>query len=119
MRLGGLCEILADLDDRSALAELRTTICESVDAVLLALVEAMESGDRMTWELARNLTGDRSEMMRDLRTYYLKREPPLQHRELMNGTLITNAAAEAFFLLSRMEKEFNPASGIEDHVPRP
>ena len=117
--LGGLCEILADLDDRSALAELRTTICESVDAVLLALVEAMESGDPMTWELAGNLTGDRSEMMRDLRTDYLKREPPLQHRELMNGTLITNAAAEAFFLLSRMEKEFNPASGIEDHVPRP
>ena len=117
--LGALCETLADLDDRSTLAELRTTICESVDGVLLSLVEAMECDDRMTWELTRNLTGDRSEMMRNIRAHYLEWEPPLKRLEFINVLLITNAAAEAFFLFSKMETEFNPASGIEDHVPRP
>ena len=117
--LGALCETLVDLDDQSALAELRTTICESVDGVLLSLVEAMESDDRMTWDLTRNLTGDRSEMMRNIRAHYLEWEPPLERLELINVLLITNAAAEAFFLLSKMQTEFNPASGIQDHVPRP
>lgn len=117
--LGALCELLVDLDDRSALAELRTTICESVDAVLLSLVEAIESDDRITRELATNLTGDRSEMMRNIRADYQRWDPPLEKRELVHVLLITNAAAEVFFLFAKMEKEFNPASGIEDPVPRP
>ena len=117
--LGALCETLADLDDRSALAELRTTVCESVDGVLLSLVDAMESDDRVTWELTRQLTGDRGEMMRDIRTRYLAWEPQLQKVELLNVLLITNAVEESFFLFAKMEKEFNPASGIQDHVPKP
>ena len=116
--LGVLCETLADLDDRSPLAQLRTTICESVDGVLLALVDAMDSDDPMTWDLTRELTGDRSEMMRDLRSRYLEWDPPLQHLELIHVLLITNSVEEAFFLFSKMEKEFNPTSDIQDHVPR-
>ena len=111
--LGALCEMLVDLDERSGLAELRTTLCESVDGVLLSLVDAMESDDRMSWELTRRLTGDRSEMMRNLRADYLEREPRLEHHELVHLLLITNAVAEVFFLFSKIEKEFNPASGIE------
>ena len=116
--LGVLCETLADLDDRSPLAQLRTTICESVDGVLLALVDAMDSDDPMTWDITRELTGDRSEMMRDLRTRHLEWDPPLPHLELINVLLITNSVEEAFFLFSKMENEFNPASDIQDHVPR-
>ena len=117
--LGTLCETLADFDDRSALSELRTIVCESVDGVLLSLVDAMDSDDQVTWELTRELTGDRSEMMRDIRARYLAWDPPLQKVELLNVLLITNAVEESFFLFSKMEKEFNPASGIRDHVPRP
>ena len=116
--LGVLCETLADLDDRSPLAQLRTTICESVDGVLLALVDAMDSDDPMTWDITRELTGDRSEMMRDLRTRHLEWDPPLPHLELINVLLITSSVEEAFFLFSKMENEFNPASDIQDHVPR-
>ena len=116
--LGLLCETLADLDDRSPLAQLRTTICESVDGVLLALVDAMDSDDPMTWDITRELTGDRSEMMRDLRTRHLEWDPPLPHLELINVLLITNSVEEAFFLFSKMENEFNPTSDIQDHVPR-
>ena len=87
--------------------------------MLLSLVDAMESDDRVTWELTRQLTGDRSEMMRDIRTRYLAWDPPLQKIELLNVLLITNAVEESFFLFAKMEKEFNPASGIQDHVPQP
>ena len=116
--LGVLCETLADLDDRSPLAQLRTTICESVDGVLLALVDAMDSDDPSTWDLIRQLTGDRGEMMRDIRTQYLEWDPPLQHLELIHVLLITNSVEEAFSLFSKMEKEFNPTSSIEEHVPQ-
>ena len=110
--LGVLCETLADLDDRLPLAQLRTTICESVDGVLLSLVDAMDSDDPMTWDITRELTGDRGEMMRDLRSRYLEWDPPLRHLELIHVLLITNSVEEAFFLFSKMEKEFNPTSEI-------
>ena len=38
--LGVLCETLAAISDRSALEQFRTSICESVDGVLLSLVDA-------------------------------------------------------------------------------
>ena len=116
--LGVLCETLAGLDDRSPVAQLRTTICESVDGVLLSLVDAMETDDSVTWELASRLTGDRGEMMRDIRTRYLEWDPPLQRLELIHVLLITNSVEEAFFLFSKLEKEFNPTSSPDAHVPQ-
>ncbi|MCY4548940.1 MAG: Na/Pi symporter [Defluviicoccus sp.] len=116
--LGVMCETLAEIDERSALGQLRTTICESVDGVLLSLVDAIESDDSVVWDLTRKLTGDRGEMMRDIRTRYLQREPPLQRLDLINVLLITNAVEETFFLFSKIENEANPASGIESHVPQ-
>ena len=105
--LGTLCETLAEVEDRSVLADLRTTICESVDGVLLSLVDAMESDDPMSWELTKKLTGDRGEMMRAIRARYLEWDPPLQHDELLNVLLINNAVEESFFLFSKMEEEFD------------
>ena len=116
--LGVLCETLADFDDKSALAKFRTTICESVDGVLLSLVDAMESDDQVTWDLARGLTGDRGAMMREIRTQFLTRDPPLRQLELISVLQITNSVEETFFLFSKLEKEFNPTPIPEDHVPR-
>ena len=58
-------------------------------------------------------------MMRDIRAQYLEWDPPLQRVELLNVLLITNAVEESFFLFSKMEKEFNPASAIQGHFPQP
>ena len=115
--LGVLCETLAELTDHPALGQFRTSICESVDGVLLALVDAMESDDAMGWDFARRLTGERGEMMRKLREQFLDLEPPLPKLDLINVLLVTNSVEEAFFLLSKMEKEFNPADGTDEHVP--
>ena len=114
--LGALCETLAAGDDQPALAQFRMTICESVDSVLLSLVDAMESDDRVSWEIARRLTGDRGEMMREIRTEFLRRDPPLQHTEFLDVMRITNSVEETFFLFSKIEKEFNHAPIAEDHV---
>ena len=73
--LGVLCETLADRPARSVLNEFRTSIRESVDAVLLSLVDAMENDDRMSWDIVNQLTGDRGEMMREVRTHYLELDP--------------------------------------------
>ena len=115
--LGVLCETLADLGDRPVLTRFGTSICESVDSVLLSLIDAMESGDRMTWDIARQLTGDRGAMMCNIRVRYLEMDPPLRRVELINVLLITNSVEETFFLLSKLEKEFNAHSGVAEHVP--
>ena len=115
--LGVLCDTLAELTDRSALGQFRTSICESVDGVLLSLVDAMESDDAMSWDIARQLTGERGEMMRKLRIQYLEMEPPLPRLDLINVLLITNSVEETFFLLSKLEKEFNPFAGTDEYVP--
>ena len=86
--------------------------------MLLSLVDAMDSDDPITWDLIRQLTGDRSEMMRDIRSRHLEWDPPLQRLDLIHVLLITNSVEEAFFLFSKMEKEFNPTSSIEEQVPQ-
>ena len=115
--LGVLCETLIERAARPALSQFQSNICESVDTVLLALVDAMETDDSMSWEIAKQLTGDRGAMMRKLRIQYLEMDPPLRKTELINVLLITNAVEESFFLLSRIEGEFNAYSGIVEHVP--
>ena len=115
--LGVLCETLLEHADRLALNQFRTNICESVDSVLLSLVDAMEANDRISWEIAKQLTGDRGAMMRKMRLQFLEMDPPLQETELINVLLITNAVEETFFLLSKLETEFNEISDMEEHVP--
>ena len=114
--LGIMCETLADIDDRSSIRQLRTTVCEGVDGVLLSLAAAAGSGDPTDRAVAKRLTGDRSEMMRGLRTRYLQQDPPLQKIDLVNVLLVTNSVEEAFFLFSKIEKEFDPAPDVPSHV---
>ncbi|MDE0523525.1 MAG: Na/Pi symporter [Boseongicola sp.] len=115
--LGVMCETLADIDEQSAIGQLRRTICESVDGVLLALVDAAESGDPTDQAFAKRLTGDRGEMMRSLRTRFLQLDPPLRKFDLVNVLLVTNSVEEAFFLFAKIGKEFDPSPDDRAHVP--
>ena len=119
--LGVLCERLAERPAPSALNQFRTSIRESVDSVLLSMVDAMESDDGMSWDIVKQLTGDRGEMMRKVRTHYLESDPPLPKHDLIDVLLITNAVEEAFFVLSKVEQEFNvySASGEPDPPAQP
>ena len=115
--LGALCETLGEIGDRPALAQFRMSMCEGVDSVLLSLVDAIETDDRVSWEMANQLVGDRGAMMRKMRLQYLNMDSPLQELEQTNVLLITNAVEEVFFVLSKVEMEFNVFSDREAHVP--
>ena len=80
-------------------------------------LDAMESDDRMSWDIVKQLTGDRGEMMRKVRTHYMEMDPPLQKLDLIDVLLITNAVDEAFFVLSKVEQDFNQYSEFEENVP--
>lgn len=111
--LGALCEVLAP---SPALDQFRTTIRESVDAVLLALIDAMQSDDAASWKMVTQLTGDRGQMMRNVRTRYMELDPPLKERDLIDVLLITNAVEKVFFVLSKLERECNLYCGFEEHA---
>ena len=115
--LGVLCDALAERPARPALNQFRTNVREGVDSVLLSLVDAMESDDRMSWDVVKQLAGDRGEMMRKVRTRFMETHPPLQKQDLIDMLLITNAVEEAFFVLTKVEQEFNVYSESVEHVP--
>lgn len=115
--LGVLCNALREVGDRPALERFRTSMCEGVDSVLLALIDAIDTDDDMSWDVARQLIGDRGAIMRRFRLQYLDLNPPLERLEQINVLLITNAVEEVFFLLSKIEPEFNEGSAAAGHVP--
>ena len=115
--VGKLCETLMQLSDRSSLNQLQTSICEGVDSVILSLIEALETDDRMSWNIVQKLLGDRSILMRKLRSDYMETDPPLERFELMNIVLVTNLVESTFFFLSKLGKEYDPLSGRDEHVP--
>ena len=104
---------LLELGDRATLKQFKESMCEGVDSVFLSLDNAMESDDRQSWDIATQLTGDRGELMRKMRGKYLEADPPLQKIDMANVLLITNAVEEIFFLLSKLEHDFNPYSREE------
>lgn len=115
--VGAMCEALLDLKDRPGLEKFRNDICEGVDTVFLSVADAMEAEDEVSWTIAAQLIGDRGTLMREMRTRYINLDPPLLKLEALNVLLITNAVEETFFLMSKIESEFNPYSRAEEHVP--
>ena len=101
---------LIELGDRPTLKQFQENICEGVDGVFLSLDHAMEGEDSQSWDIATRLTGDRGEPMRRMRGKYLDVDPPLPKIDMINIVLITNAVEEIFFLLSKLEQNFNPYS---------
>ncbi len=111
--VGAMCKVLLELNDRPGLEKFRDDICEGVDALFLSVHDAMESGDEVSWTVAAQLIGDRRALMREIRAHYVGLDSPLLQLELTNILLVTNAVEETFFLMSKLETEFNPHSRPE------
>ncbi len=103
-----MCGALFDVRDRPELKQFRESMCEGVDSVFLAFDHAMESEDESAWNIANALSGDRGEIMRRLRGRYLEADLNLDKSDLLNVVLVTNTAEDIFFLLSKLEEDFNP-----------
>ena len=115
---GALCAGLAEHMNDRVLDGFHANVCESVDAVLLSLVDAIEAGDELSWRFAQQLTGDRSEMMRKVRAHYLECEPPLGNVDAVNVLLITRTVEEIFVVFSKIEAEYNVRVGTQDLIER-
>ena len=102
-----MCTALLDLGGRPVLEEFRANLCEGIDSVFLSLADAMDADDRLSWELASRLTESRVELMRSIRRRYQDMNPPLQTHEMKTVTLVVNGVENIFFLLSKVEAEFN------------
>ena len=50
--MGVLCKALNEIGDRPALERFHTSMCEGVDSVLLALIDAIEADDEISWDVA-------------------------------------------------------------------
>ena len=113
-----MCGALLDIGDRSELKQFRESMCEGVDSVFLALDHAMESDDETSWDVANALSGDRGEIMRRLRGKYMESDLKLDRAALLDVVLVTNTAEDTFFLLSKLEEDFNPYPHEERTLPR-
>ena len=109
---------LLDIGDRSELKQFRESMCEGVDSVFLALDHALEGDDETSWDIARALSGERDEIMRRLRGKYMESGLRLEKTDLLNVVLITNTAEEVFFMLSKLEEDFNPHPAADRGLPR-
>ena len=108
--LAALCAALPQLDDGSSL---RTSIVEGVDAVLLCLIEAVETDDNDLWSYVRGLTAERSEPMRKVRAAYLSGEHPLGDRETTGSVIaVTSSVEQVFVILDKLAREFENTSGM-------
>ena len=102
-----MCEGLQMLPDTPSSNNLRTSICEGVDAVLLSLILSLETGDEDFWMYTKELASCRSELMRKVRKEYWEKEPSLDTVPQVQVITITNAVEQFFFLLSKLVQEID------------
>ena len=112
-QMATLCEALRELPDPPARGgTLRVSICEGVDAVLLSVLEAVETGGEDRWMYLKELTGDRSEQMRKMRNEYWKTAPSPDAGQLSRVITITNSVEQVLFLLSKLVQELEAFSTL-------
>ena len=108
-----MCDALLGMADRAELKQFRESMREGVDSVFLTLEDALDADDAESWKVTRALSGDRGEIMRNLRKQYTESDLKLDKSDLSMIFLATNAAEDIFFLLSKLEEDFNPFSPEE------
>ena len=112
-QLATLCEALGELPDPPARGgTIRVGICEGVDTVLRSVLDAVETSSEDRWMYLKELTGDRSELMRKMRNEYSKTAPSPDAAQLSRVVTITNSVEQVLFLLSKLVQEFDASSTL-------
>ena len=105
-----LCQDLNMLPDNADAQQLRTVLVEGIDAVVLVIIDGISSRDPEHWSMVIQLTGDRSEFLRQLWGHYVADETPVNEPVQANIIKITNTAGEILFLFSRLTRELVDSS---------
>ncbi len=107
-QLAALCESLREPPDEAGLGGLRASLCEGTDAVFQSLIHAMKTGDQDVWAVAAKLAGDRTELMRSIRSKYATAQRSLDDPSRSRVVEATNTVEHVFFLLSKLVRELDP-----------
>lgn len=107
-RLAALCAALRQFDDDTAL---RTVIVEGVDAVLICLIDAVETDDDELWDAVRVLTSERGAPMRKVRESYAGNGHAPGAGEASGSVIaLTSAVEQVFLILGMLAQEFGKSS---------
>ena len=111
-QVGELCVTLMALPEESPLYNLRNSLLEGIDAVLLVIHDAQMDIDEELWSYVEQLTGDRRKLMQDLVRVHVNADLPLDASETLKLLQITNSTEQIFFLLSRYCSENDPVNQV-------
>ena len=111
-----LCDSLNQLPSDGSGERLRGVMVEGIDTLILTIIDDLNHDNQEGWANARELTDDRSEVLRKLRSTYISQEDPssLSDATQANILKVTNTAGEIFFLLSRLLREVENSSILTD-----
>ncbi len=100
-----LCEELNVLPNEEGAGHLRAVLVEAIDAVVLIIIDGLNSRDPEDWAMLVQLTGDRTQLLRSLGGHYTDGEWQVDEATQARVVKITNTAGEIFFLFSRLTRE--------------
>ena len=112
-----LCDVLHGLPPGSPLSTWSVVLVESVDAVLLELVDTLASDDAAAWSSTMQLMGDRSEPLRKLRDSILHSESPLTTDERARLLRLVSIGEYVFLLMSQLAHAYRLARSEADVFP--
>lgn len=108
-RISELCEDLNNLPDDETAVQMRDLLIESVDSIVMAIIDELRNETPEQRSMILELTRDRDEALRRIRRRIFSSETDLTD-EVQAGILkATNTAAEIFFLLHRLAQQMQPA----------
>ena len=118
VQLAELCEGLQGTAEYPALGNLRTSLVEGVDAVILIMCHSLESRHEDLRPTVRQLTDDRSAMMRRVRDSYLDATPSLGDAERANVYKLMSLTDQTFYLLLKLAYEFHDSPDLPGESAR-
>ena len=80
---------------------------EGIDAAVLTIIDGLNSNNPEDWATAKQLTDDRSVVLRQLRSSYMSQRGSTATNDAAQAAIVkvTNTAGEIFFLLFRLTQE--------------
>ncbi len=109
-QFGELCDELNRLPHDSATSQLRSVFVEGIDAVVLVIIDGLNSPDPENWSTIRQLTRDRTGLLGRIRSDYTSSQPIPSEAVQASILKVTNTTGEIFFLFSRLTQEMTYTS---------
>ena len=117
-QLADLCEALQGTTDYPALGNLRTSLVEGIDAVLLVMIHSLDPRHEDFRPIVKQLTDEQGETLRKVRDSYLDATPSLDDAARARVYKIASIAEQVFYLLSKVKHELHNSPDLHGESAR-